>query len=69
MLHFGRKDDVALHANRRAGEEVRNFLVIFDVRVIDDLDVLKARSIIEGDEADGTRIAVGTNPTFEEHFA
>lgn len=40
--------------------------MVNQILVINDLDVFEAGPVIEGDETDGTRIAIGPDPTLQE---
>ena len=43
-------------------------VVVRQIGVIDDLDGFEARPIVEGNEANGPGVAVGSYPSFDEDF-
>lgn len=62
LFHLRGHGDGAMDADRRSSQKMRDDIVILEVTVIDELDVFEASPVIEGNEADGTGIAVRPNP-------
>ena len=43
--------------------------MVREIPVIDNLDILEASTVVQGNESDGAGITVGTNPALQEDGA
>ena len=62
LFHLGSHDNLAMNPDGRPSQKMGNDIMVLKITVIDELDILEASSIIQGDEADRTGIAIGPNP-------
>ena len=69
LFHLGGQDDASFDLDRSAGQKMGSHLVVRKLVVIDDLDILETSPIVQGQKADGARIAVGTDPSLQDDLA
>ena len=67
LLHFRGHDDFAADSDAGTGEVMGGIGEVGEFVLIDNLDALKARAVVDLNESDGFGGTIGSHPAFNEY--